>query len=412
MKALIYVLLVTPLALASCDSKGNTNEPETKNALGTITTIKQSTSDIPLHFKDANGFKIFLDTNQYSNKEKIDMINNFFDNIPDYSTSELTQSFASIGANVEWEVDLISQFKHNMQKAIINNPNLLISISKSLNKDELERFARFYFGNVIWNDEFPNELYYLKANNSQSFEVFIYTFYKRYQAMSSRILNTRYIVADKDGNTNIRELPSSNSKRVGKFNNGSKVTALWIEGDWLFVHNKYNVGYVHVSNLNAADSAINKLQSDDNFTKVILEKEADLDMDGDSDAISVAKPKEQDDRNFDLEISVYRTGNGKSHLWQHNVLMFTDPINGCMMEGLEDIILSAGNFNIEYTSCYDNNYARRYVSFSYDPQSDDFKVIKNTISFFDSESNGMEQTFNCRDNEYLFSSYDDDCEWL
>ena len=178
-----------------------------------------------------------------------------------------------------------------------------------------------------------------------------------------------------------------------------------------FDYNKSNVGYVHVSNLNAADSSINKLQSDNNFTKVILENEADLDMDGNNDVINVAKPKEQDDRNFDLEISIYRTVNGKSHLWQHNILMFKDPINGCMMEGLEDIILNTGNFNIEYTSCYDNKHAKRFVSFSYNPQSDDFKVTKNIISFFNSESNEMNQTFNCKDNEYLFSSYNDSCEW-
>ncbi|WP_440464010.1 SH3 domain-containing protein [Psychrobacter sp. ASPA161_6] len=406
-----FVLLIT-LALVSCDSTGNTNQPETKSSVGSITTPKQSASDTPLHFKNANEFRLFLDTNQYGDEEKIDMINDFFDSISDYSTSELTLSFASIGANVKWDVDLISQFKHNMQKAIINDPNLLISISESLNKDELERFAKFYFGNVIWNDEFPSELYYLKANNSQSFKVFIDTFYERYQAMSSRILNTSYIVADKDGNTNIRELPSSNSKRVGKFNNGSKVTALWIEGDWLFVHNKSNIGYVHVSSLNAADSAINRLKSDDNFNKVILEKEADLDMDGDSDFISVVKPKEQDDRNFDLEISVYRMVNKEVSLWQQNTLMFKDPLNGCMMDGLEDISTSSGKFTLEYTSCYDNKYAKRFVSFSYSPQSDDFKVTKNIISFFNSESNEMNQTFNCKDDRYLFSTYNDDCDWL
>ena len=411
MKAFISVLLVTTLALVSCDSTGNNNKPET-NLGGSITTAKQSASDIPLHFKDANEFRLFLDTNEYGDEEKIDIINDFFDSISGYSISELTQSFASIGSNIEWDVDLISQFKHNMQKAIINDPNLLISISESLNKEELERFAKFYLGNVIWNDEFPSELYYLKANNSQSFKVFIDTFYQRYQVMSSRILNTSYIVADKDGNTNIRELPSSNSKRVGKFDNGNKVTALWIEGDWLFVHNKSNVGYVHVSNLKAADSAINRLKSDDNFNKVILEKEADLDMDGDSDFISVVKPKEQDDRNFDLEISVYRMVNKEVFLWQQNTLMFTDPINGCMMDGLENISTSSGKFTIEYTSCYDNKYAKRFVSFLYDPQSDDFKVTENTISFFNSESNDINQTFNCKNNGYLFSSYNDDCEWL
>lgn len=153
-------------------------------------------------------------------------------------------------------------------------------------------------------------------------------------------------------------------------------------------------------------------QSNNHTMKVILEKEADLDMNGDNDIISVAKPKEQDDRNFDLEISVYRRVNGEAFLWQQNTLMFKDPINGCMMNGLEDITMNSGEFTIVYTSCYDNKYARRHVSFSYDPKTDDFSVIKNAIVFFNPESDDTDQTFDCRDNEYLFSSYDDSCEWL
>ena len=145
--------------------------------------------------------------------------------------------------------------------------------------------------------------------------------------------------------------------------------------------------------------------------KVIYEKESDLDMDGENDIISVAKPKEQDVRNFDLEISVYRMVNGEAFLWQQNTLMFKDPIKGCMMEGLEDITLSEGGFAVEYTSCYDNKFVRRYVSFSYDSQTDDFKVVKNTILFYDPESDNTDRTLDCRDNEYLFSSYDGSCEW-
>lgn len=147
-------------------------------------------------------------------------------------------------------------------------------------------------------------------------------------------------------------------------------------------------------------------------TKSILEKEADLDMDGDNDIVSIEKPKEQDDRNFDVKVAVYRMVNGKAFLWQQNTLMFKDPVNGCMMDGLEDITMSSGEFTIVYTSCYDNQYARRHVSFSYDSQTDGFRVIKNTIVFFNPESDDTNQKFDCRDNEYLFSSYDDSCEWL
>lgn len=161
------------------------------------------------------------------------------------------------------------------------------------------------------------------------------------------------------------------------------------------------------------NNTINKsIQTNDNFTEIVLTRASDLDANGENDTISVEKPKSQDDRNFDLKISVYRMINGKSHLWQQNVLMFKDPINGCMMDGLEDITTSLGKFTIEYTSCYDNQYARRFVSFLYDPQSNDFKVNKNTISFLEPESDELSQTFGCKDNNYLFSSYDDSCEWL
>lgn len=411
MKVLRFVLLATTLALVSCDSTGNTNKPKIKNAAGSITTPKKTVSYIPLHFKNANRFRMFLNTNQYSDEEKIDMINVFFNNISDYSTNELTQSFANIGANVEWDVDLISQFKHNMQEAFISDPNLLLNTSESLNKDELERFARFYYGNVIWNDEFPSELYYLELNDSQTFETLIDIFYELYNSMSPRILNTNYIVADKDGNTNIREQANSKSKRVGTFDNGIKVNALWIEGDWVFVYTKSNVGYVHLSNLNVVKSTIDKLPSSDTSANTVFLKQADLDMDGDSDTISVTKPKEQDVRNFNIKITVYRMIKESRHLWQQNTLMFKDPSNGCMMDGLEDITTSLGQFSIEYTSCYDNKYARRYVNFSYDSQSDDFKVTENKISFLEPESDELNQTFDCRDNKYLFSSYDDSCEW-
>lgn len=153
------------------------------------------------------------------------------------------------------------------------------------------------------------------------------------------------------------------------------------------------------------------IQTNDDFIEVIVEKKADLDMDGDSDIISVTKPNGQDVRNFDVKISVYQMVGEKASLWQQNTLMFKDPINGCIMDGLEDITTSSGKFTIEYTSCYDNKYARRFVSFSYNPQSNDFKITKNTISFLEPESYDLNQIFDCRDNEYLFSSYDDSCEW-
>lgn len=51
--------------------------------------------------------------------------------------------------------------------------------------------------------------------------------------------------------------------------------------------------------------------ANDSYTKVILEKEADLDMDGDSDVISVAKPKEQDDRTLILKFSYIERSTGK-----------------------------------------------------------------------------------------------------
>ena len=152
-------------------------------------------------------------------------------------------------------------------------------------------------------------------------------------------------------------------------------------------------------------------QSNKNSMNIIFEEEADLDMDGSNEIISVAKPKEQDVRNFDIIITIHRIINGKISLWQENTLMFKDPINGCMMDGFEEIALHPNGFDIEYTSCYDNKHAIRSVSFSYKPQIDDFEVTKNTISFFSPESDGKNQYFDCKDHKYLFSSYSGLCEW-
>lgn len=155
-----------------------------------------------------------------------------------------------------------------------------------------------------------------------------------------------------------------------------------------------------------------------NYTKyndgdidVIFREETDLDMDGEKEIISITKPKGQDVRNFDVIINIYKKINGETHLWRKNNLMFKDPVNGCMMDGLDKITLKSGGFDVEYTSCYDNKHAIRAISFSYKPKIDDFEVTKNTISFFSPESDGKNQYFDCKDHKYLFSSYDGRCEW-
>lgn len=211
-------------ALAACDSTGHSTPPKTKSPIDSIDTSQQAMPSIPLHFKDANEFQLFLDTSQYSDHEKIDMISKFFDNISRYSTTELTHSFASIGANIQWNVDLISQFEHNMQHFIIDNPEMLIAISNHLTNDELKHFTQFYDSNVIWNDELPSELYYLKTHDPQFFKIFIDTFYERYQAMSKNKLDQNYIVTDSDGDTNIREQANTQSDIVGTIDNDQLVT--------------------------------------------------------------------------------------------------------------------------------------------------------------------------------------------
>lgn len=249
MKAFISLLLASSIALISCDSSSNTVTPKTKNNSSAISSFDQLYSSIPLHFKDADGFKLFLDTSQYSDQEKVDMINEFFDNTSQYSTDELTQSFASIGANVEWNVDLISQFRRNMQITIMHKPEMLVAISNQLTEDELKRFSNFYDSHVIWNDVFPSELYYLKTHDPRSFKVFIDTFYERYQAMSKNKLNQSYLITDRDGYTNIREQANTQSDIVGTIDNDQPVIGLWKENNWVFIYDGSDVGYIHSGNL-------------------------------------------------------------------------------------------------------------------------------------------------------------------
>jgi|GEM_PF-4578714 len=149
---------------------------------------------------------------------------------------------------------------------------------------------------------------------------------------------------------------------------------------------------------------------DDRNMEVIFKEEADLDMDGEKEIISVTKPKGQDVRNFDVIINIYQKINGKTHLWRKNNLMFKDPVNGCMMDGLDEITLKPGGFDVEYTSCYDNNYVNRFVSFSYKSKADDFEVTENKILFFNAKSDNVSEDIICSSEQYLFSNYNGSCE--
>ena len=249
MKVLISLLLTMTFALAACDSTGNSTPPKAKSPIDSIDNSQQAMPSIPLHFKDANGFQLFLDTSQYSDHEKIDMIDEFFDDISRYSTDELVHSFASIGANIQWNVDLISQFRRNMQITIMHKPEMLVAISNQLTDDELIQFSNFYDSHVIWNDEFPSELYYLKTHDPRFFKIFIDTFYERYQAISNNKLNQNYIVTDSDGHTNIREQANTQSDIVGTIDNDQPVTGLWKENNWVFIYSDADVGFIHSSNL-------------------------------------------------------------------------------------------------------------------------------------------------------------------
>lgn len=143
--------------------------------------------------------------------------------------------------------------------------------------------------------------------------------------------------------------------------------------------------------------------------KVIYRIESDLDLDGDQDLILVTKPKEQDIRNFDINIALYRQRDGKFDLWYENSAIFKDSPNGCMLDGLEKVSASSGKIKIDYSSCYDRKFANRTLIFSYDSAIDDFLLTKNTITFTSPDT--QSETVHCQHKVAYFSSYDDRCQW-
>lgn len=143
--------------------------------------------------------------------------------------------------------------------------------------------------------------------------------------------------------------------------------------------------------------------------KIIYRIESDLDLDGDKDFILVTKPKEQDIRNFYINIALYRQRNSNFYLWHENSDIFKDNPNGCMLDGLEKISASSGQIKINYSSCYDRKFANRTLVFSYDSDNDDFLLTKNTIAFTSPDT--QSETIHCKHNVAYFSSYDDRCQW-
>lgn len=373
-------------------------------------TSSSKNQNLPSYFSNAKNFNAFINSDELSYAEKETIINNFFSNIEEYSINDVAISFGNIGSNTEWDVDLISQFKHNMQEVIIKNPEILNLALKNLNSNEIEYFANFYLRNVIWNNDFPKEIYYLISHNTDAFKIFIKVFYELYQSMSTEVIDNKYIINDKDGQTNIRMESNSKSKIVGTLANDSEVSALWETGNWFFVYNDKNLGYVHLSNIIAADTDQKNLVTNNSSKIIILKTQADLNQDGIPDLIIATKPKNQDDRNFNADIEIYESKDNRFSLLKKNTTLFKEPVNGCMMEGLEDITATLDTFTIEYTSCYDNRYAQRKVSFTYDYQYNDFKIVDNKISFLDN-GNQSSQTYDCNFKDYFFSSYDDSCEW-
>lgn len=143
--------------------------------------------------------------------------------------------------------------------------------------------------------------------------------------------------------------------------------------------------------------------------KVIYRIESDLDLDGNQDLILATKPKEQDIRNFDITIALYRQRDGKFDLWYENSAIFKDNPNGCMLDGLEKISASSGEIKIDYSSCYDRKFANRTLVFLYDSAIDDFLLTKNTITFTSPDT--QSETIHCQHKVAYFSSYDDRCQW-
>lgn len=143
--------------------------------------------------------------------------------------------------------------------------------------------------------------------------------------------------------------------------------------------------------------------------RVIYRIESDLDLDGDKDFILVTKPKEQDIRNFDINITLYRQRNGTFDLWHENSAIFKDNPNGCMLDGLDTLSASSGEIKIDYSSCYDRKFANRTLIFSYDSNNDNFLLTKNTIVFTSPDT--QSKTIHCKHRVAYLSSYDDRCQW-
>lgn len=205
--------------------------------------------DIPLVFQSGKAFSSFINNSNIEYVEKEKQITDFFEKRDKYNQQSVNDSFANIASTVQWDVDLINQFQHEMKQDIKRNPYFLCDTVKNLSQDSLEKFSTFYFSGVIWNDEFPEEVYYLKSCNQDAFKIFIKRFSKLHAEMSNNKYEHTFVINDKDGQTNIRMSPKASSDIVGNITNGNIVKSLWKKNNWVFIKNSDNIGYVYLSNI-------------------------------------------------------------------------------------------------------------------------------------------------------------------
>lgn len=254
MKRCKYLLLCLCVLLVSCGQ--NIDKKEIVSIINSELTQTTQTNDghqqatIPDFLASSLKFQEFIDDTTLNYEHKSKLIDDFFANHELYTEEQLVDIFSTIGSEISWEVDLISQFQYRMKQDVISKkPNILCGIADKLSNDQMRKFVIFYLGNVIWNNEFPPEFYTLKKCHSETFDLLVEIFYKKFLS-DSKNKALKYIVNDPDGETNLRTRPSSKSSDIIHIiPNKQSVIVLWSEEDWFFVKSDNQLGYIYSKNL-------------------------------------------------------------------------------------------------------------------------------------------------------------------
>lgn len=256
MKRYKYLLLCLCMFLSSCNQDIDNKKMVSIMDGGLTHTTQRNDghqqATIPDFLASSLNFQNFINNPTLSYEHKSKLIDDFFANHELYTEEQLVDIFSTIGSEISWDVDLVSQFQYRMEQDIISKkPNMLCGIADKLSNDRMRKFIIFYLGNVIWNNEFPYEFYELKNCHTEKFDLLVEVFYEKFLSSSNnKALN--YIVNDPDGETNLRIKPNSKSSDIiHVIPNGQSVIVLWNDGNWFFVKFKNQVGYVYNKNLGA-----------------------------------------------------------------------------------------------------------------------------------------------------------------